>query len=157
MRKRKIIKIILLLGLVGVLTAGGIILYLFNMPHRDVQATTSDYRVKASGLVTEYLENAEKANKKYLDEEGDSKIFEVEGKINEISEDFDGQKVVLLKAESDKAGVSCTFMKETNAQVKKLKTGDQVIIKGVIRAGASYDPDLEMYENVILEKCAVVK
>lgn len=157
MRKKKIIRITLLLGLTGILIAGGIALYLFNMPHRDVQSSETDYRVKASTLVSEYLSNTKKADEKYLDEEGDSKIFEIEGVVNEISEDFDNQKVVLLKGSSDKAGVSCTFMKETNKQVQTLKVGDKVIIKGVIRAGATYDPDLEMYENVILEKCALVK
>jgi hypothetical protein len=35
--------------------------------------------------------------------------------------------------------------------------GQAITVKGVIRSGASYDEDLEMYENVILEKSDIVK
>lgn len=157
MTKRKILKIGLIVVASGLLIGGGIVYYMFNMPHRDVQATTTDYQVQASVLVQEYLNNPDKANEKYLDEEGESKIFEVTGQIASISEDFNNQKVVLLKTPDDKAGVSCTFTVATNTQMTGLSEGDEVTIKGVIRAGATYDEDLEMYENVILEKCALVK
>src|SRR5690554_7571452 len=121
------------------------------MPHRDVQATKTDYILRASDLVNEYLSDPNAANIKYLDAEGESKIIEVEGTISDLSEDFNGNVVVLLKETQDPAGVSCTFYKESNAQAQTLKVGDLVKIKGVIRAGASYDEDLEMYEHVILE------
>ncbi len=29
-------------------------------------------------------------------------------------------------------------------------------VKGVIRSGANYDADLEMYEHVIMEKCDLI-
>ncbi len=64
-------------------------------------------------------------------------------------------KVVLLKENGMKAGVSCTFMEHTNENAEKLKKDDSVTIKGIIRAGARYDEDLEFYEDVILEKCDV--
>lgn len=157
MKKRKTLKIVLLSILAIGLIGGAYVLYLFNMPHRDVVNTQSDYQVKASTIVSEYLTNPTKANSKYLDEEGDSKIFEVSGTIKEVTEDFEGQIVVLLQESQDKAGVSCTFTTETKKQASTLKPGQSVVIKGVIRAGASYDPDLEMYENVILEKCSLIK
>lgn len=140
----------------GILIAVGIALYMFFKPARDVQATETDYKYNASEIVNEYLTNAEKANQKYLDEEGVSKVLEITGTVSDISEDFNNQKVVLLKNATDKAGVSATFTKETNAHVNSIKIGDEVTIKGVIHSGASYDPDLEMYENVILDKCDIV-
>lgn len=139
----------------GVLLAGGIVFYIFNMPHRDVQSATTDYRVTATALVNEFLSDPEKGNKKYLDDGGDSKVIEVTGEVSSISEDFNKQKVVLLKSAEDKAGVSCTFAAETSNQVERLSVGQMVSLKGVIRAGATYDEDLEMYEDVILEKCAL--
>jgi hypothetical protein len=157
MKKRKTLKIVLLSILAIALIGGAYVIYLFNMPHRDVVNAESDYQVKASTIVSEYLSNPVKANEKYLDEEGDSKIFEVSGTIKEVSEDFEGQTVVLLQGAQDKAGVSCTFTKETKKQAGSLKPGQDATIKGVIRAGASYDADLEMYENVILEKCSLIK
>jgi hypothetical protein len=157
MTKRKIFKIGLITFGIGVVVAAGIVLYLFNMPHRDVQASSTDYRVTASELVNEYLTDPEAANNKYLDDEGESGILEVSGLVVSITEDFNDQKVVLLQSPNDKAGVSCTFTAETNHQIEGLTEGQTVVLKGVIRSGASYDEDLEMYEHVILEKCAVVQ
>jgi hypothetical protein len=102
------------------------------------------------------LANPTSANEKYLDEEGNSKILEISGIVAEITEDFNKQKVVLLKFASDNAGVSCTFTPETNASVSQIKIGETIVVKGVIRSGASYDKDLGMYENVIMEKCSIV-
>ena len=91
-----------------------------------------------------------------LTEDGNSKVLEVSGTVAKISEDFNKQKVILLKTDTDKAGVSCTFTSETNSKTSTIQVGDRITIKGVIRSGASYDEDLEMYENVILEKSDIV-
>ena len=157
MKKRKIIKTGIIVAIAGVVIAGAVGLYMFNMPHRDVQSAKADFSLNSSEIVTEYLTDANAANSKYLAADGDSKVLEITGKVNKISENFDGQKVVLLKAESDKAGVSATFTPETNTNAEKLQVGERVTLKGVIRSGAAYDIDLELYENVILEKSDVVK
>jgi hypothetical protein len=156
MSRNKIIKIVFILLGVGILIIGGVGFYMFNMPHRDVQAAKSDYKLKASEIVLEYLENPIGANDKYLDDEGDSKILEITGKIASITTDFNQQKVVLLKEDNSKAGVTCTFTEKTNQSVMDLKEGQEISVKGVIRSGASYDEDLEMYENVIMEKCSLI-
>jgi len=153
MLKNKTVKTILIIMGIGILIAGGVGYYMFNMPHRDVQATSADYQLSAKEIVGEYLNNSAAANEKYLDEEGESKVLVITGKIASISTDFNDQKVVLLKNTSDKAGVNCTFLPGDNIQ---LNEGDVISVKGVIRSGASYDEDLEMYENVILEKCSIV-
>lgn len=152
---RGIIKWSIILIVSAVLTIGGIMYYLFNQPHRDVQATAPDYQMEASELVNEYLSNVALANDKYLQIEGNSKIIAVTGSIIVITEDLNQQKVVYIEGLIGKAGVSCTFTAETNAQVNNLKIGDKITIKGVIRSGAEYDEDLELYEDVILEKCVV--
>jgi DNA/RNA endonuclease YhcR with UshA esterase domain len=149
-------KKILLTLTTGVLIAMGIVLYIFNEPARDVQATQTDFSFESSVIVKEYLADANAANDKYLDEEGNSKVLEIKGIVSDISEDFNNQKVILLKNAKDKAGVSATFTKETNAHTTNVKIGDEITIKGVIRSGAAYDPDLEMYENVIIDKCDIV-
>lgn len=140
-----------------IVVGGGIFLYMFFQPHRDVQATQSDYQLNAKQIVDEYLADYKAANDKYLQEEGDSKVIEITGIVAEISEDFNKQKVVLLKNLGENAGVSCTFTSETNQNAENLKIGDQVTIKGVIRSGAGYDEDMELYEDVIFEKCDIVK
>lgn len=156
MKRKKIIKILLITFVIGILATGSVVYYLFNQPHRNVQESKTDFSFSSSQIVSEYLANPIAANEKYLDEEGNSKILEISGIVSEISEDFNKQKVVLLKSASDNAGVSCTFTPETNAFVNRIKIGETIVVKGVIRSGASFDEDLEMYENVILEKCSIV-
>ncbi len=153
---KKIVKRGLIIIALGIVIGGGVFLYMFFQPHRDVQATKTDFQLEAKQIVDEYLNDVNTANDKYLQEEGDSKVIEVLGVVAEISEDFNNQKVVLLKAMGEKAGVSCTFTAETNKNAASLKVGDIVTIKGVIRSGAGYDEDMEMYEDVIMEKCDLV-
>ncbi|MDX2362180.1 MAG: hypothetical protein QNK23_15335 [Crocinitomicaceae bacterium] len=155
--KRKIIRYSILTVVLAIVIGGSYGAYVWFMPHRDVQATPVDYTIEATQLVNEYLEDPTKANDKYLQEEGDSKIIAVTGSIISIETDMNDQKVLLLRNEDEEAGVSCTFTAETNANAEKLQIGDQVTIKGVIRSGASYDEDLEMYEDVIIEKCDVLQ
>ena len=146
-----------IIGISGLIIGVGTALYLFNMPHRDVQSANADYSLSGSEIVNEYLADLDAANEKYLAADGDSKILEITGEIFRISEDFNGQKVVLLKNQEDKAGVSATFTAETGKNLDGIKPGQVVTIKGVIRSGASYDEDLEMYENVIMEKSDIIK
>jgi tRNA_anti-like len=156
MKKRKIIKILAALIIIGILIAGGTFIYMFNMPHRDVQSSTADFTVTSTEIVNEYLLDTDAANQKYLAADGESKILQIKGVVSNISEDFNGQKVILLKSENDKAGVNATLTSESNILVSDVKIGETISIKGVIRAGAAYDEDLEMYENVILEKANIV-
>lgn len=149
-------KRILITLFTGVAIAIGVVLYMFNKPARDVQATDTDFTFNSSEIVNEYLSDAKKANEKYLDENGNSKILEITGTVAQIDEDFNNNKVILLKNATDKAGVSATFTTETNSNASKVKIGDKITIKGVIQSGATYDADLEMYENVIIDKSDII-
>lgn len=154
-KTKKRIKIILIIFLLVGLVGGSYVFYLWNMPHLDVQAQKADFSITANDLVNEYLTNEKTANAKYLGENGESKIIVISGTINKIDTDMNNQKVILLKDDSAKAGVNCTFMTSTNNNASTLKVGDKTKIKGIIRSGASYDADMEIYENVVLEKCDI--
>jgi hypothetical protein len=155
-KKKKIVKIVLLTILFGAIIGGGIFLYLWNMPHIDVQAQKADFSVSTTSIVNEYLNNEKAANEKYLSDEGDSKIFIIKGTVKSKDTDMNNQVTVLLQEANDKAGVKCVFTAETNKNADALQRGQQTAIKGIIRSGAKYDGDLELYENVLLEKCDVV-
>ncbi|MCF8224729.1 MAG: OB-fold putative lipoprotein [Bacteroidales bacterium] len=156
MKRKKVLRIIAILGVAGLLIGGGIGIYMFNMPQRDVQSTKTDYSFSSSQLVKEYLNDKDAADQKYLASDGDSKILEVTGVVNKITEDFNGQKVVFLKDKQDLAGVSASFTSETESTLQGITVGEPVTIKGVIRSGAAYDEDLGFYLNVVLEKSAVI-
>ena len=105
MKKRKIIKVAIITIALGIAIAGSAAYYMFNMPHRNVQKADADYALTTTQVVTEYLADKTAANEKYLATDGDSKILSITGIVSKISDDYNGQKVVLLKNETDKAGV----------------------------------------------------
>jgi len=152
MKRKKLIRIAAIIVLTGGLIGGASAIYMFNMPHRDVLASDADYSLTNTEIISEYLADKRAADDKYLAEDGNSKILNVTGTISKISDNYNNEKVVLLKEEGDKAGVSATFTAETNHKLSDLKVGEIITVKGVIRSGASYDEDLGLYENVILEK-----
>lgn len=131
--------------------------FLYFMPHRDVQSIDAFVEINASTLVDEYLIDADKANEKYLDSEGESKVIIVKGIIKTIHTDQNNQQVVFLKSNHEHLGVNCTFTNASNLNAITLNIGEEAAIKGVVRSGAEYDEDLDLYEDVIIEKCDVVK
>ena len=140
----------------GILIAFSVFAYLFFTPHRNIQKTKADYQLLAEDLANEYLDAYTASNEKYLDSEGESKVLQVSGNIFSITKDFNDQTVILLKNKNGLAGVSCTFSQEKTSSVANLKKGQDIIVKGVIRSGARFDADLELYEHVILEKCNLI-
>jgi len=155
MMKTKILKYGLIVAITGIAIGSLIVLYIFNAPHRDVQSAKVDFKLTANELVKEYLSDASLANDKYLQEEGESKILAVTGTVKSIDKNLENNYVILLQDEA-LSGVRCTFTIESNDHAALIQEGQKVMIKGVIRSGASYDEDLELYEDVILDKCDII-
>ena len=149
-------KIAIIIGVLVVLVAGFITSQYF-MPHRDIQSVEAFVEIEAPSLVDEYLTDATAANEKYLDAEGESKVIIISGTVKSLDVDQNKQTVVTLKSNNDELGVSCTFTAESNENALSLKVGDVVKVKGVVRSGAEFDEDLDLYEDAIIEKCDLVK
>ncbi len=66
MKKKKIIKLAVGIAIIGTLIGGGSAAYMFYKPHRDVQATKTDYSITNSEIVSEYLNDRQAADNKYL-------------------------------------------------------------------------------------------
>ena len=156
MKKSRLVRALVLLTLVGIVGASGVALYMFNKPHRNVASADADLTLSGTALVREYLDDPKAANAKYLSEEGNSLIIAVSGTIKSVSRDLAQHQVVLLQESGDPAGVSCTFDTNHEPPASILLVGQMITIKGVIRAGAGYDSDLDLYEDVILEKCVLI-
>jgi hypothetical protein len=150
---KKILKFVLVLAVAGAIIGGGIAYYMFNMPHRDVQSTPTDYKLSVSEIVEEYLRNPEEADRKYLKEDGLSRILEITGIIARTNENMAGQFQVELSEEGSPARVRCTMLPDALGRAQR---GDLVILKGVIRSGSYFDEDFNRFEPVIMDQCAVV-
>jgi len=153
--KKMLKKIIFGITIIGAIV-GAYGLYVFFMPHRDVQSVEAFATISANDLVVEYLKDNAAANMKYLADDGDSKVLNVTGRVNLIDTDQKNQMVVVLKDEGAGIGVSCTFMESTNKNAEQLEIGDQVKIKGVLRSGVDEDSEM-LEEDVIIENCDIVK
>jgi len=140
-----------------VLIGGAYAAYVYLQPPRDVQSAKVDVVTTTKDLIAEYLKDAKAANKKYLYSDGDSKIFAISGKVSSITENAEKAKVIILKEDGGKVGISCTFTLDASKtpEATKLKEGDQVTIKGAITAGPAYDADLEEYTDMVMIQCAV--
>lgn len=155
-KNKKTLKIIAIITFILIIGGGAYGFYLYNLPHRNVQTSNTDHKVTVSELVNEYLSDPQEANKKYLADDGDSKILEVTGTIKAIQENFKKQKVIILQQEGDKAGASFTFPAESATDLSNLETGQTITLKGVIRSGPFYDADLDMYVNAVVDESDLI-
>ncbi len=122
------------------------------MPHRDVLSEDTIFNVSTKHLVDEFLTDETAANKKYLD-----KVIRVSGPIVAIDKDMNNQAIFILKDQDQAAGVRSTFTANSNPDVEQYAVGDQIEIKGIVRAGAAYLANLYLVEHVILEKAVIVE
>ena len=96
MKSRKIIRTMLIMTIAGIIIGGCAELHSFLLPDRDVQKLPAEYQVTASGLTAEFLNDTDQASLKYLSDDGESKILEITGKVSRITENFNGERVVIL-------------------------------------------------------------
>ncbi len=119
-------------------------------PHVDVQGSPSFEQIAVQPFIENALNDIEVFNRKYLAADGESKIIEISGFVETIDQNMNGETVVLLKDQSFKAaGVMCTLL---DSETDLPEIGSQVTIKGIVRSGAEYDEDLELYIDAVLEK-----
>lgn len=121
MNKKKIILVILILGIVGAFIA----YKMYNKPHVDVAATSSDITITANNLLNDFSTDETSANAKYLD-----KIVEVSGTIAKLETEAD-KGVVVLQTNEDFGSVRCTLSEASTQKINDLKVGDNITLKGI--------------------------
>lgn len=154
-KKKKVIKIVIIGVVLGIIAAIIIAVSIFMTPHRDIKNTKADFSVQSTVLVDEYLADATSANEKYLADDGDSKVFEVTGRVDQIFQNQKGEDVILLKTVDAELGVQCTFM--LSESVDGISIDSKITVKGKIEQGASFDEDLEIGEDVIIGECSLIE
>ncbi|MDP3666996.1 MAG: hypothetical protein Q8R50_09980 [Sediminibacterium sp.] len=154
---KKNLKKIGLTILVLVIIAGGFGMFMWNMPHRDVQSAKADAVLTVKKLTSEFTTDQAKANAKYLSSDGNSKILMVTGRVNSITTNQMGETVMVLKDAGAKVGVNASFTLHTSKNVALIKVDDIIKVKGAITAGNSYNADMDIYEHAVLVQCDIVK
>jgi len=112
-----------LLIILLVITITGIYgVYLFNKKPVDTRDQNANFEISAADLVKEFSANEEASSKKYVD-----KILIVTGEIKEINM---SASTLFLDGSDPLITITCSFYTDGNDQLKKLKPGDVIEVKG---------------------------
>jgi hypothetical protein len=137
---KKWVKVVLIIGVIGILAAAGAVYYVYNKPHRDV-TKEKGVQLSAQGLYDAFRTNEAEANKLYLD-----KAVEMTGEVAEVSTNQDGKTVVNFKTNDPLVVINCTFKENPGA----LQPGQTITFKGIC---TGYIPDA----NVVINEGVLVK
>lgn len=132
------LKKVLIAGLILLLIGAGVVWYLFTDTFSDTAERKPDFSVKATELITEFEDHLPESNTKYAE-----KIIEVNGIVSDVEA---ADTTVNLKMSKDETGsyLIFAFQKENQADVRKLKQGEKVSVKGSC-SGGSYSKILEAH------------
>ena len=127
MTKKKTIRIVLWIFLIGLIAAFGSIYYVFNMPRRNVSGENAVYSLQAKQLISDFRNDETIATKKYLDQ-----AIAVTGEIKSIRT-LDNHSIV-FSLEDAMEGVSCTVdsadVVKYSPKLSPVKIGAMATFKG---------------------------
>jgi hypothetical protein len=146
-KTRNILLIILAaLILIGGASAWFVYKYVYNKPHPDYETAIPAIYVKAKELFTEYSDNPDAANQKYLD-----KVVEIAGDVSSV-EQVDSLVIVVFafnKGVFGDEGIRVTMLPGYREQALSLDSNAPIRLKG--HCTGYNDTD------VILESGSIVK
>lgn len=137
---RKWVKILLVVLGIGLAAGVGVVIYVYNKPHRDV-AKEQGVQLSAQNLYDAFRNNEQAANKLYLD-----KAIQLTGEVADVSTNRDGKTVVNFKTSDPLVMINCTFKDNPGA----LAAGNVITFKGIC---TGYIPDA----NVVINEGVLVK
>ena len=127
MTKKKTIRLILWIFLIGLVAAFASIYYVFNMPRRNISGESAVYLLQAKQLISDFRNDETIATKKYLDQ-----AIAVTGEIKSIRT-LDNHSMV-FSLEDAMEGVSCTVdsadVVKYTPQLSPVKVGSMATFKG---------------------------
>jgi len=123
--------------------------YVFNEKHENTANTASDYTVNATNLIKEFQTNDSAANAKYRE-----KIITVNGKISELENPNDSTANIKF-TDSTGSYAIFPFEGESVTEVKKLKVGDDVSVKGSCSGGVL--SEILGTESITFKRCVLNK
>ncbi len=120
---------------------GGILGWrMYNKPHKKAE-DIKGIALTVSEIANEFSTNEEKAKANYLD-----KVIEVSGTVSEVTENQDGQLLVIMTGEDPTASVQCSMRDKGIA----LEEGQGIIVKG-------FCSGLSLFDDVMLTDCVLVE
>ena len=137
MKTRTLIILVLALGLAGAALYGW---KEYHRRHPDTASVAAAFSLSAPALVKAFQDDENNANKQYND-----KVIGVSGTVVKV-ECNDSTQTVLLDGQPAMGGVICQFEASHNKDLKSLKPGQAVVVKGVCTG---------ILMDVVLSRCAL--
>lgn len=132
-----------IIGFFSLLLVGiGIVLYVWNKPHRTATGETPVALITAVNLFNEFETDEQAALAKYLD-----KAIQVSGEVVEIIQLSDGESMIMLATSDEMSDISCSMVK--GEDVSEINPGMKVAIKGIC---IGYDMDVQLQQSVVMAK-----
>ncbi len=123
-KKNKILIFLICLPLV-------VCLYLYfefyNHSYINIEKVSAEYSVSSDELVSSFMLNEETANSIYR-----NKLIEVAGMVKQVTF-INDRNTILLHSNSKYSSVICDMQSDQIEQVKKLRPGDKITIKGICK------------------------
>lgn len=129
---KRILLIALALVAVGAATA----YFIWNKPHKNMEAAKADVAISAAQLLQEFNTDEQTANAKYLD-----KTIAVTGQVKELIVEGEDVKVNLETGNADGFGVLCELDPLSQHKRKEFSAGETVTMKGLC-TGLNFDVQL---------------
>lgn len=143
---KKGLKNLLILGLIGVVVGVGVVYYVFNKPHRNIEKETPAFTMTANELFNEYNANEEAGNLKFGDQ-----VVQVSGAIVDISNEGGEISIVLNdEMEAVNCALDSMMIVKNKSMVESLAVGDNVTLKGKCDG-------FDMIMGVVLTRCYIIE
>jgi ABC-type glycerol-3-phosphate transport system substrate-binding protein len=145
-------KKIMLAILVVLLAAAAVGYYVLNKKHFSVANTTAAAKITAVVLHQTFITDSSLAKNKFIGDETNQKVIQVEGEVSEIKKDQQDNTIILLKTATDGAFINSSMEGKT----ENIKVGSKIVIKGIC-TGYNFDAEMGIPGDVILTRCYLIK
>jgi RecJ-like exonuclease len=145
--KKNRVRKILIIGAVLLTAAVGTAWYIFTDSFTDTAKEKAAYTFNALDFIKEFQQNDSAPNKKYAEQ-----IITINGRVTEV-EQADTTVNIKMADTSTGSYVIFAFQQQDVANVKKIKQGDSVSIKGSC-SGGIYSEILET-EFISFKRCSI--
>lgn len=139
MKRWKKILLLAMIAMAGILYG----LYWYYKKPEDIRSAQPQLEITAARLIADFAADEAAATKKYVD-----KIILINGKVADIKLEQNGTATVFLDGDDPMAAVTCSFYNSEAGNLKTIKPGAIVKIKGVC-TGRLID--------VVFNKCSIVQ
>lgn len=136
--------------MIALLTYG---IYLYNKPHKKVNASSVSASMSASDLFNSFLEDEANAMAQYSD-----KVIEIEGSFSHADLSNDSEPQILVQVVDNQGFIRCGFAPEAIDQIKELKADSKIKLIGLCQGFNNTEGlDLLSDPEVVLSECTIIE